>query len=160
MLSIGALGACLLADPPADLPVTPFAPPEILRTEVQPPITSFLDALPNQFTVPVAADPSQKELLWEFSEDGAGETNSAPIVDGGVLLAIAPPTPTNLQECHTLVLVVSYADLPTVPADSVAWFYSPTRSFDGCPVFDGGPQDAGSESSDNGSSDDGSGSGD
>ena len=37
------------------------------------------------------------------------------------------------DECHTLVVLVTYSDAGG--SDSVTWSYSPTQGFAGCPVF-------------------------
>jgi hypothetical protein len=145
-LALGGGAACVLADPPADLPVTPLAPPEILREDVQPP-DSILQTFPSQFVVPVAADPRAGVLGWQFSVDQvpvlrppSGQEIPA---DGGVLLVFNPTQTPDAQECHTLELIVSYPDDLSVPGDSVTWFYFPTNSVTNCPVFDAGPLDAG-----------------
>ncbi len=149
LFGIEAAAACVLADPPADIPVPPVVPPQIVRVAVQPPITEFLDTIPGSFSAPVAVDPRQQNLGWQFFVDGAGQgSRSQEDVDGGPLLIvdiddITPPL--DPDACHVLELVVYYPDAPDVPGDSVTWFYSRTLSFDGCQVFDAGPPDAGPE---------------
>ena len=154
LVGAGSVGACLLADPPADLPVAPVMPPEIVRVEVQPPITTFLDVLPGSFNVPVALDPRERFLKYTFFVDQTAEINetTSANIDGGTLnLTIDYAADPSVfpavfpNECHILELVVSYPDTANPLGDSVAWFYSPTRSFDGCPVFDAGTPDAGAD---------------
>lgn len=135
--------ACVLADPPAALPIPPLQPVVILRLDVQPPITSFLDTIPSEFQVPVTADPQEKTLDWRYFIDGILVlTQKVDItLDGGPTLLHVPSRSPVTEECHTLEIVVSYTG-STQSGDSVTWFYSPTRSFATCPIFDAGPGDA------------------
>jgi hypothetical protein len=150
LASVGALSACLLADPPADIPVAPLVPPEIVRVDVQPPITSFLDSTDVFFIVPVSIDPRQDSLEWEWFIDNVGlPAKHVDTIDGGTLVVLSvgvvPATALPPGECHTLELVVDYPGVTSVPSDSVSWFYSETRTFAGCSVFDAGGEDAGTD---------------
>jgi hypothetical protein len=141
-LGIGALGACLLADPPADLPVLPIEPPAIETANVTPSVPSLLQTWPSEFDLPVVADPSESELEWEVLIDHIVVDGPNPVSipeDGGVFLSSIPvPFPlSSLAECHTLEIFVFYEN-DTSAEDSVVWFYSPTGNFDDCPVWDAG----------------------
>jgi hypothetical protein len=143
-LAAGATAvACVLADPPADLPVSPIQAPQIIRDEVQPPIL-LLDTLPNEIYAPVTVDPREADLGWRWAVDGVylPATQSEKIASRTTVpVAFLPQTPV-AEQCHTLELDVFYV-ASTLPGDTVTWFYSPSRSFAGCPVYDAGTPDAG-----------------
>jgi hypothetical protein len=147
-LTVVALGACILADPPAELPIPPTAPIRILREDVYPPI-SLLTALPPEFVLPVIADTRQTELTALLVVD-LGLSQLFPqqrpqSIDGSANVYVPVPRLVSPDECHTLEVRISYPDLSG--ADSVTWFYSPTGSFTGCPVFDAGAGDGGDAAS-------------
>jgi hypothetical protein len=145
-LAAGAAAvSCVLADPPADLPVSPIQAPQIIRDGVQPPITAFLDTLPNDIFAPVTVDPREPDLDWQWSVDGVSTLTpgSGKISAATFNIEFPPSTPTS-NECHLLELDVFYRD-STLAHDTVTWFYSPSRSFAGCPVYDAGPPDAGED---------------
>jgi hypothetical protein len=160
--------ACVLADPPASVPPTPLAPPEIDHELVVPPVTSILAAWPGEFDVPILVLDPSVTVEWEafVDYDPLGNTNVLPYVPPGevgpgqdvddagerMLIANIPP-PADLTACHTLEIIVAlgFAEPHTpnsVGGDSVTWFYSPTGSPDGCPIFDfeAGVPDAGEDS--------------
>jgi hypothetical protein len=140
---LGALGACILADPPAALPVPPIAPIRIVREAVSPPI-SLLTALPSEFVIPVTADERESELSAQLVVDqGLYQRPFQPrqqTIHGTANVYVGVPSSIAAQECHTLEVRISYLDSSGL--DSVTWFYSPTGSFSGCPVYDAGPSDA------------------
>jgi hypothetical protein len=143
-LLVVAPGACILADPPAELPIPPTAPIRILREDVSPPI-SFLTALPSAFLLPVTADTRQSALTAQLFVDQVGAQPRPQSIHGTANVYVPVPTNTvSADECHTLEVRITYPDLSG--GDSVTWFYSPTGSFTGCPVFDAGPSDAGDAS--------------
>jgi hypothetical protein len=152
VIALGLYGsaACLLADPPAALPIAPFTPIRILRESVTPPV-SLLTSLPGEFVVPMTADLRKGALQYEFFSDqvGSGQHRQEIGTDGGVLVTVPDPLNFVAEECHTLELRVSYLD--STGGDSISWFYSPTGSFSDCPVFDARPPDAGDAASDDGS---------
>jgi hypothetical protein len=150
-VAVAVLGgaACILADPPADLPVSPILPPEIVGTAAQPPVTDFLDTIPNQLAVPVNVDQREATLVSQLFVDGiqVSETVDQTISASPMLVTIGSVSAAS-QECHTLELLVSYGD--GKGSDRIDWFYSPTLSFIGCPVYDAGPGDAGQDGGDDG----------
>jgi len=146
-LGLGGVAACVLADPPAALPVAPIEAPEIEHQSVQPPIGDILTTWPTQIFVPVAADSRESSLDWQWLIDQEvilspprGQDIEA---DGGVMIDFLPQPPLSLDECHTLEVRVAYPDL--TGGDNVVWFYTPTGNFENCPVFDAGPLDAGTD---------------
>jgi len=145
LLGLGGLGACILADPPAELPTISIVPPEILQDSVLP-SSPLLTTLPGQFMVPVVFDPREEtKLVWDLFVDQVEVFNQkqAPIgADGGVMIPIDDPSDVFAEgdECHTFVVLVFYSDAIGSGSDSATWFYSPTGTFDGCPVFDGGAE--------------------
>jgi hypothetical protein len=143
LVTLGGLGACILADPPADLPPpTPIQPIEILEDSVQP-SSRLLTTLPGQFVVPILFDPrEQGQVFWQLFVDQSPSTaRQAPEgTDGGVSIPVDDP-PTIFEdsgECHTFLVLVYYAGANE--GDSVTWYYSPTGTFEGCPVLDAGPE--------------------
>ena len=148
-LVLSGAWACVLADPPAALPIAPFTPIRILRDSVTP--QGLLTSLPGEFVVPVAADPRESELQYQFFVDqtAAGALRRQGIgTDGGALVTVPDPLSIVVEECHTLELRVSYLDF--TGADSISWFYSPTGNFNDCPVYDAGPPDAGDAATEGG----------
>jgi hypothetical protein len=139
--AVSALGACILADPPAALPVPPIAPIRIAREEVSPPI-SLLTALPSDFVIPVTADERESALQAQLVVDQDPRTYQprGQTINGAANVYVGVPSSVAPQECHTLEVRISYPD--STGLDSITWFYSPTGSFTGCPVFDAGPGDA------------------
>jgi hypothetical protein len=161
--------ACVLADPPASVPPTPLAPPEIDHELVVPPVTSILAAWPGEFDVPILVlDPSvtvEWEAFLDYDPLGnhggqlpyvpLGEVGPGQDVDdaGERMLVANIPAPPDLTTCHTLEIIVAFGFENHAPnsvgGDSVTWFYSPTGSLDGCPIFDfeAGAPDAGEDGS-------------
>jgi hypothetical protein len=157
--------ACELADPPASVPPTPLAPPEIDHELVVPPVTAILAAWPEEFDVPILVLDPSVTVEWEAFVDYDPLSGGQPYVplgevgpgqdvdDAGerVLVAHIPP-PADLTSCHTLEILVALGfdenHTPnSVGGDSVTWFYSPTGSLDGCPIFEAGAPDAGEDAS-------------
>jgi hypothetical protein len=159
--------ACVLADPPASVPATPVVAPEIDHELVVPPVTSILTAWPaeGEFDVPILVlDPSvtvEWEAFVDYDPLSGGQPYVAPgevgpgqdVDDAGERLLVARiPPPADLTSCHTLEILVAlgFAENHTpnsVGGDSVTWFYSPTGSLDGCPIFEAGVPDAGEDAS-------------
>ena len=159
-----SLGACILADPPAE--VEPVAPtrPIILRESVVPSPGRILRTWPDAFILPVEADPASvvawKELLdydpgtvlaSDSLPHGQSDPNPAS-QDGGIRLIPIEPIQPPLDQCHTLEIIVAHAFVPNsqVPqapgGDSVSWFYAPTGDLSTCPQFDASVLDAQDES--------------
>lgn len=156
--------ACVIAEPPTDLPRLPETRPTILRGSVVPTASAVLGRWPDKFTVPVElADP--RATIWysafvdynpatgegiegasptpsEF-EPGSGQTQ------GRVRTLEIPITTPSLDRCHVVEVVVAMrfkattdsknAHTPDEPGgDSVTWFFSPSGDLAGCPVLDAG----------------------
>jgi hypothetical protein len=150
-----AIGACVLADPPATLPVVAESPPAILAGVTPPP--GFLATWPDRFYIPVSVlDPAQP-LKWLAYEDynpfTSGGTalplDKAPVTvssegDGGVrtivIAVLGPPTGPG---CHTIEVVVASAFDDFVATDPpggvvVGWTYTRSGSPGDCMPFDAG----------------------
>jgi hypothetical protein len=166
----GALGiaasvlgaACILADPPAELPKFPARRPTILHDSVVPPTTNILRQWParGDFLIPVEVDPGVTFRYRAFLDYDArthgdvlgtlGQSDPDPASsDGGIRsIHLGLPPPTDLLSCHTLEIIVALDFVldhtPTLPpgGDSVVWFYSPTGDLTTCPFYDAGPEDA------------------
>jgi hypothetical protein len=144
LAALGALGACVLADPPAALPTTPIEPPIILRASTQPRASDFLEEIPFEILVPVAADPRETQIVSAFLIDGVEKSSHPQDIepDGGVFVQVDDPSvlfsDISTAECHTIGVSVSYAD--QAGSDTVTWFYSPTSSFTNCSIYDAGPE--------------------
>jgi hypothetical protein len=145
------VAACVLAEPPGDLPVDPPQAPRILHENVVPPVTSLLESWPTEFVVPIEALDPSSVVQWHAFVD------YDPIARGDPVLGELDPDPTNptdvrtlfarlaepadLGACHTIEIVVALSFLenhtPGPPGgDSVTWFYAPSGSLDGCSIVD------------------------
>jgi hypothetical protein len=157
------VGACVIAEPPADLPTLPAEPPVIVRSGVVPPPNTVLTSWPDKFFVPVKLSDSRESVLAAYFADwntatGSGFENyqqSDPPATG----AAANPrvlevqiTPQSTDSCHVIEVVVQlYSPLvnvnnptelhnPSAGGDSIVWFYNPNGDLAGCPTFDAGLQ--------------------
>lgn len=156
---VALFAACIIAEPPSDLPELPRFRPTILRGSVVPSTSGVLGAFPDRFIVPVELVDPNVTLSYRVYIDynpitgdgldfpgtiGAGGTPSrVRVID---FKATAPP---DLTRCHVIEFVVAesfFAELegkgahaPREPGgDSVTWFYSPGGDLSGCPVVDAG----------------------
>ena len=78
------MAACIVADPPAELPSPPNLPPRIVQGSVYPPPSRVIPALPAEFLVPVElVDPSQT-FRWEVFVDFDQARNELPTSNGTV----------------------------------------------------------------------------
>lgn len=169
------VGACVIADPPSDLPRLPETRPTILRGSVVPTASAVLGRWPDKFTVPVElADP--RATIWYSAfvdynpATGEGIEGASPTpsefepgseqTKGRVRTLEIPITTPSLDRCHVIEVVVALrfkattdpknAHTPDEPGgDSVTWFFSPSGDLAGCPVLDAGIEpvvgDAGGE---------------
>jgi hypothetical protein len=161
-LAAGTLLACIIADPPAQLPAPPVPSPRILRDQVQPPASAILGAFPETFTVPVLVGSTDQTFLahlyidYNENEPGGGfadeEFSGPEATDAGnvryIALANSREVPVDPNECHRIEALVATAfyglegrdgHTPKDPyADSVAWWYSPSGDLRGCPTYDAG----------------------
>jgi hypothetical protein len=151
--------ACVIADPPADLPRVPLRRPVIVSTI--PPRDHPLGTWPvdGQFILNVEVqDPTLPIYTQGFVDYRPGrvgqedlyeqyvEVSDVPTLDGGLrTVTITLDAPLTLGRCHTVEILVAQTPfqsphLPREPGANVAyWTYSPTGNFDGCSFFDAGP---------------------
>jgi len=156
-VAVGAavIGACVIAEPPTDLPTIVEQPPTVARAGVVPSPTVVLTRWPETFIVPVRLTDPKTTLVYSYFIDynaatGDGyiqtiesrfEIGSTP--GGQRLLEIPIPEPPPPDRCHTIEVVVALnlntsdgrnAHTPLPPGgDSVSWFYSPGGDLAGCP---------------------------
>ncbi len=152
------LFACIVADPPAELPPPPELPPAILTDSVRPPTDVILPEWPTQFLVPVQVSDTSLTFYWELFVDFTESQNPvAPIASGTeepdpsaydagvrVIQVDYPPAPS-ASSCHKVELLVALsfngAD-PHTPgpagASVITWFYNPSTDLRGCPTYDAG----------------------
>lgn len=162
-----ASDACVVADPPSDLPVLPELRPTILRGSVVPPPSAVLGRWPQTFKVPVELSDPRSPIIWAAFVDynpstGEGLDGQPRIsefdpgsTEGRVRTLDIPITTPSLDRCHVVEVVVALrlvattdtrnAHTPAPPGgDSVTWFFSPSGDLAGCPVLDAGlPADDG-----------------
>jgi hypothetical protein len=157
------LAACIIAEPPTNLPPPVFQRPTILRDRAVPPASRVLGTLPDAFIVDVVVDPTQGfewRLFSDYDPLKGAERYSKQVVDpdptatqGGsvrtISLAFSTEVPSG-DQCHVIEGVVAYRFLgPNGTAvhaidenagggDSIVWIYSPNGDVSGCPVFDAG----------------------
>jgi hypothetical protein len=157
------LAACIIADPPTDLPRPTPRKPSIIRSTADPPTTAILgrfrDANQNQsFNVQVEADPTVT-LQWRLFVDydpvvggvaaSAGSGSKSPDLaapDAGVrevqMFADGIPAPPDPSRCHIIEGIVALAFNGVDPhaydpnsGDSIVWVYSPSGDVSGCPIY-------------------------
>jgi hypothetical protein len=151
----GAAVACVLADPPAEIPQLPPRHPVIERELVFPPVTQILETWPTEFDLVVDAFDTASIFFEVYYDDTSiapvlgGQIDSDPLDAGMRFRALklqAPP----LGDCHVIEILVARSFSGYRPdsygGDSVVWFYSPSGSLSGCGIFDAGvdASDAGS----------------
>lgn len=155
----GIVGACVLAEPPTDLPALPDLPATIVRASVVPTASAVLLTWPSRFIVPVQIiDPRSTIRYAAFvdynSHDGLGLVQAATsefgqsLQDGNIrLLEIQMNRPSD-DRCHLVEIIVArnlvttngqQAHNPLEPGgDIVSWFYNPSGDLAGCPSVDAG----------------------
>jgi hypothetical protein len=152
--------ACILIDPPPELPRLPRTRPNIVQDAVQPPVSRVLLEWPTAFVVPVETLEANTPFVWSFFVDYDPVTNREPFLGLGnqrettndegwraVSFTVARPDPAS---CHVLEFVTARsfaANSSRAPdsagADVTTWFYNPSGDPAGCPGFDAGaPADA------------------
>jgi hypothetical protein len=152
--------ACVIADPPSDLPTLPETRPTIVRASVVPSASSIIGTWPDRFIVPVEmSDPRAPLFYASFIDYNAnsgqglagipGESDyESATTQGRVRLLEIPIDPPSLDSCHVVEIVVALhkntndsrsAHTPPDPGgDIVSWFFSPSGDLAGCPVLDAG----------------------
>lgn len=162
-VAAGVIGACVIAEPPAELPSNPNVRPRIIRATAVPKTTSVFTGWPDLFKIDVQlSDPRQSFYATSFVDynpstgDGyQNNTFSTPSSGDSssvrkISIAITQPSDDG---CHTVEIVVANefvevqsgnginAHTPkdrVNDGDSITWFYSPTGDLAGCPVLDAG----------------------
>ncbi|MFO0680099.1 MAG: hypothetical protein U0169_26490 [Polyangiaceae bacterium] len=163
--------ACVIVDPPAELPPVVARRPTIRHSEVAPPASRVLRGFPLEFVVPVEVGDPGDDFVWnvfvDYNVGGSGFVDSTgeskgdrADPDAGVRLVefqLNPrETPTSdFRACHVVEFLVARQFSPSSPrvfgapgGDSVTWFINPSGSFVGCPEYDGGTfaiEDAGAD---------------
>jgi hypothetical protein len=163
-----ALAACILADPPPDLPKLAPHAPIILNDSVTPPLNRILLEWPQEFVVPVELLDRQSSFSWRVfvnydppfhteigpfaSVDAAGNPD---LFDGGVTTVRFRPLQPDPNACNRIEFVVARSFDPqsahtpdSLGGSSVTWFYDegghcPQSAFDGS--ADGAFPDVGSD---------------
>jgi hypothetical protein len=159
--------ACVLADPPPDLPAESQLHPVVVQSAVFPPTTQVLVELPpSGFVVPVQLfdpdTPFEYEVFVDF--DPSATPPQSPVIavtvappfplDGGVDLVDFDLTPyfagLDPSVCHEIDFVVALGFTATSPhtpdsrgGDGVLWFYDASGGLGGCPGVEGGVVDTG-----------------
>jgi hypothetical protein len=160
--------ACVIADPPTDLPRTAERRPTIVRSSVVPSTASVLGTWPSKFIVAVELSDPRADIQWASFVDynpatgeGFDQTNKShnepDTTNGNIRTIEIPITTPSSDACHVVEVVVALhlnttdprnAHTPEDPGgDSVTWFYSPSGDLAGCPVLDAGlsPRDLDAE---------------
>ena len=153
----GALGGCVLADPPPTLPVVATFPPQIITQDVFPATEPVLPTLPSQFVVPVTVPPTTTGVLWQMFIDytanpapGAAVQSSSltgPFeADAGddIVQLFVPSLQPLTPGCHTVRIVVMLEDsaggpdLTSADEGFVTWIYDPSGDPSSCAAYDAG----------------------
>lgn len=161
LLALAALivGACVIADPPTELPRSPDRRPIIVRGSVVPSTTSVLGTWPSLFIVPVELSNPLSPLQWAtfvdynpvtfdgFDQNGVSPYEAQTTRENIRMLELPISKPPS-DRCHVVEVVVALnlnttdiqnVHTPLPPGgDSVSWFYSPSGDLAGCPVLDAG----------------------
>lgn len=146
--------ACVLVEPPQELPIPLPRRPLILHTSVQPPQEQPLTAATIlSFRVYVDAEPSKAINYRIWVDFGSGnpplQRNDATVLADltgaprPVDFAVVPAELGEPGFCHTIKLVVAYdffpvSNTPTTEGDEVTWSYRPNGDNGGCISLDGG----------------------
>jgi hypothetical protein len=157
-----AIGACIVADPPPDIPAPPPHHPTILHGSVVPPTTQVLSdpsAANLTFEVPVELEDPNASFEWNVFVDYDPHLNLSPSfgrrespdltqVDGGVRIIEFSITPPDPSSCHVIEFVVALefsvgsGHTPDqYGGDTVSWFYNPSGDPGGCATYDAGGLD-------------------
>jgi hypothetical protein len=160
-----AVAACIVADPPPDIPAPPPHHPTILHGSVVPPTTQVLtDISPAglSFEVPVELEDPNASFEWNVFVDYDPNLNPLPktgrfeapdltAFDAGVRM-INFTVKVSDTSCHVIELVVALqfsvgsSHTPNqYGGDTATWFVNPSGEPGGCPTYDasGLPADAG-----------------
>jgi hypothetical protein len=151
--------ACVIADPPTDLPRPSERRPTIVRASAVPSTSAVLGTWPTTFIVPVELSDPLAKITWATFVDynpvtGEGfmgsetSTYEPASTKGNIRILEIPITMPSLDRCHVVEVIVALrlntrdrrnAHTPEEPGgDSVSWFFSPSGDLAGCPVLDAG----------------------
>lgn len=153
--------ACVIADPPTDLPRPSERRPTIVRASVVPSTSSVLGTWPGKVIVPVELSDPLAEITWAtfinynpvtgegFIQDDTSKYEPAS-TRGNIRLLEIPISVPSSDRCLFIEVIVALrlntrdprnAHTPEEPGgDSVGWFFSPSGDLAGCPVLDAGLQ--------------------
>ncbi|MFO0739725.1 MAG: hypothetical protein U0270_27755 [Labilithrix sp.] len=151
----GIVGACVIADPPTELPTAPALRPIILRATAVPPTTGVITSWPDRFIIQVQLSDARETIYASYYVDynpatDEGYVDTIPSTPSSgtndpvrqIEFAIAEPS---RDGCHTVEVVVArvFSRSQHTPAsaddgDTITWFYSPNGDLAGCPVVDAG----------------------
>jgi hypothetical protein len=159
--SVGTiLSACILADPPAELPTLPVMRPTVVHGAVVPSASRVLGGIPRQFEVPVEILDPSITFEWRVFVDYDPLAPSNAVFAGTSERAASRPSLTtriisfgnpiprsdpSLQACHVIEFLVAYSFAGTSShtpdgrgGDTIVWFYDPIGDLGGCPRYDAG----------------------
>lgn len=150
--------ACVIADPPTDLPQLGELRPRIVRESVVPSMSSVIGQWPGTFIIPVELSNPLSDLEWAafmdynpasssgFLDNGAVDKSAA---DGGIRTVRVDLKPPPDNGCHIVEIVValkwegqkttqSLHNPPPPGGDSATWVFNLSGDLAGCPVRDAG----------------------
>jgi hypothetical protein len=150
--------ACVLIEPPGELPPLIAQRPVILHQLVVPSSAQILQSWPiDGFTVPIQLAAGSTAVQWQaFVDNEVNKADTIPRTDpvsDVVTLPVQLDRPPDLTACHTIEIMVANRFVrdhvpDALGGDDVTWFYAPGGSLDRCPVFDAGLIDAGLDAGD------------
>jgi hypothetical protein len=159
MFAAIGLHACVIADPPTELPRSSERRPTIVRPSVVPSTSAVISGWPSNFIVPVELSDPLAKLSWaafidynpvtgEGFVDGQTSVYEAATTQGNIRMLELRIEKPSLDRCHVVEIIVALrlnttdirnAHTPEEPGgDSVSWFFNPTGDLAGCPVVDAG----------------------
>lgn len=157
VLVASSAAACLVTDPPGDLPAVPLRAPRILSASVAPPLLDPIQSLEpsSSLIIPIEVDPDERlEVRWFVDFDATLNPQPAEVIlveapTGAestvrtVTIAIGGIDPTR---CHSILVLAAYGfagNSPYTPRpaelyDQAVWFYRPGGNTVACPAYDAG----------------------
>jgi hypothetical protein len=149
------IDACVIADPPSDLPRLGEMRPTIVRESVVPSMSSVLGRWPTTFVVPVELSDPQAEIAWASFIDynpatGAGVqqfdvAKPGSSTNGRIHTLEIPIQQPADNGCHVVEIVVGLrlnalnVHTPEPPGgDTATWLFNLSGDLSGCPIRDAG----------------------
>lgn len=147
-----AVSACVLADPPATLPIVAEGPPSI-EADVVPSTLNVLTQWPTSggFVIPVYLIDPTKTIQWlAYTDYSAVPMASLPTAavksvgpnDGAAVRVVhAVVTEPVGPGCHTVEVIIAYSFTgftPDPPSAIVSWFFAPSGDPDDCSPYEAG----------------------